>query len=231
MFKEIYLIMIKNIMHKIIIKKLFLICFIFFCLNSIASAIEMGLYLSPKFIFSGLSMKVSDKNVNNLFVGAGASIGYNFYAIHEQAPVRLEFEYLYRNGLERNIYADADIREMNMHTFLFGAYYDFYFLKVNYNPMEESKIYKNGKRYLMSVCFGILMGADMEQYIVKSIVEKIGWIGVENYYNKSKFNIGFGLGYGINITTFIAIDISYRFLVDTETKIKNDLIAALRLNF
>ena len=228
--------MIKNIIFekiikRIIIKKLFLICLIFFCLHSVASAIEMGLYLSPKFIFSGLNLKVSNKNVNNLYVGAGASIGYNFYAIHEQAPVRVEFEYLYRSGLERNVHSDADVKEMNIHTFLFSAYYDLYFLQVDYNPLVESKVHKNGKRYLMSVYFGILMGADMEHYIRNTIVEKIGWVGIENYYNKSKFNIGFGLGYGLNITTFITIDISYRFLIDTETKIKNDLIAALRLNF
>lgn len=224
--------MLKNIIIKNIkIKKLILICFIFFCFHSVVSAIETGLYLSPKFIFSALSLKVSNRNANNLFIGAGASIGYNFYAINLLSPVRAEFEYLYRNGLNRNTYSDTNVKEMNTHTFLFGAYYDFYFLKVNYNPIEESKVYRNGKRYLMSVCFGILMGADLEHYTIKTIVEKTGGVVIENYYTKSKFNIGFGLGYGINITTFITIDIGYRFLVDTETKIKNDLTVALRLNF
>lgn len=224
--------MLKNIIIKnITIKKLILICFIFFCFHSVVSAIETGLYLSPKFIFSALSLKVSNRNANNLFIGAGASIGYNFYAINLLSPVRAEFEYLYRNGLNRNTYSDTNVKEMNTHTFLFGAYYDFYFLKVNYNPIEESKVYRNGKRYLMSVCFGILMGADSEHYTIKTIVEKTGGVVIENYYTKSKFNIGFGLGYGINITTFITIDIGYRFLVDTETKIKNDLTVALRLNF
>lgn len=236
MFKEIYLIMIKNIIFKkiikkIIIKKLFFICFIFFCSRSIASAIETGLYISPKFIFSGLSLKVSNKNVNNLYVGAGASIGYNFYAINLYSPVRVEFEYLYRSGLERNIHSDATVKDMNMHTFLFGAYYDFYFCKVNYNPLVESKVYRNGKRYLMSVYLGILIGAAMEQYITETVVEKIGMVSIANYYNKSQFNIGFGLGFALNITTFVTVDVGYRFLIDTEVKMKNDFIAAMRLNF
>ena len=226
--------MVENITKKVIkviIKKLFLICFIFFCFNSIASAIETGLYISPKFIFSASSLTVSNRKVNNLFIGAGASIGYNFYAINLYSPVRLEFEYLFRDGLNRNSYPDSEVGSMNMHTFLFGAYYDFYFCRVNYNPLEESRVYRNGKRYLMSVYLGLLIGADLEQYIIDTIVEKVGMVSIANYYNKSKFNIGFGLGYALNITTFITVDIGYRFLIDSEVKMKNDLIAALRFNF
>ena len=225
--------MIKNIIvRNIRVKKLFLICFIFFCFNNVASAIETGLYLSPKFIFSALSLKVSNRNVNNLFIGAGASIGYNFYAINLLSPVRAEFEYLYRNGLNRNTYSDSEVKEMNAHTFLFGFYYDFYFFKINYNPLVESKVYRNGKRYLMSVYLGILIGADLEQYVIgDTFVEKIGMISIANYYNKSKFNIGFGLGFALNITTFVTIDFGYRFLLDSQTKMKHDFIAAMRLNF
>ena len=225
--------MIKNIIvRNIRVKKLFLICFMFFCFNNVASAIETGLYIAPKFIFSGSPLKISDTNVNNLYIGAGASIGYNFYAMNLLSPVRVEFEYLYRNGLNRNTYSDTNVRNMNMHTFLFGFYYDFYFFKINYNPLVESKVYRNGKRYLMSVYLGILIGADLEQYVIgDTFVEKIGMISIANYYNKSKFNIGFGLGFALNITTFVTIDFGYRFLLDSQTKMKHDFIAAMRLNF
>ena len=215
----------------IMIKKFVLICFIYFCLSSVATAIETGLYISPKFIFSVSSLNVSNRNVNNLFIGAGASIGYNFNVLHQQAPVRLEFEYLYRDGLNRNLYSDSEVSSMNAHTFLFGAYYDFNFFRVDYNSLEESKIYRDGKRHLMSVYLGILFGADLEQYILNTIVEKIGMVSIANYYNKSKFNFGLGLGFAVNITTLITADISYRFIIDTEVKMKNDIIMALRFNF
>ncbi len=213
------------------IKRLILICFIYFCLTNIASAIETGLYLSPKFIFSTSSLTVNNKKVNNMFIGAGASIGYNFYALYRYTPIRVEFEYLYRGGLNRNEYPEADVRSVNAHTFLFSGYYDFHFLPVNYNPIEESKVYKSGKRYLMNVYLGMLMGADLEQSIVQTIVEKTGMITISNLQDKAKFNFGFGLGFGLNITTFIMIDIGYRILINTDTKIKHDIIAALRLNF
>ena len=67
----------------IMIKKFVLICFIYFCLSSVATAIETGLYISPKFIFSVSSLNVSNRNVNNLFIGAGASMGYNFNVLHQ----------------------------------------------------------------------------------------------------------------------------------------------------
>ena len=213
------------------IKRFVLICFIYFCLSSVATAIEMGLYLSPKFIFSVSSLNVSNRNVNNLFIGAGASIGYNFNVIHQQAPVRLEFEYLYRDGLNRNLYSDSEVSSMNSHTFLFGAYYDFNFFEVDYNSLEESKIYRDGKRHLMTVYLGILFGADLEQYILNTIVEKIGMVSIANYYNKSKFNFGLGLGFAVNITTLITADIGYRILLDTDINTKHDIIMALRFNF
>lgn len=213
------------------IKKFVLICFMYFCLSNVATAIETGLYISPKFIFSISSLNVSNRNVNNLFIGAGASIGYNFYAIHKQAPVRVEFEYLYRDGLNRNLYSDFDVSSMNMHTFLFGAYYDFNFFRIDYNPPEESKVYIDSKRYLMNVYLGILFGADLEQYIINTIVEKIGMVNIANYYNKSKFNFGLGLGFAVNITTLITADIGYRILLDTDIKLKHDIIMALRFNF
>lgn len=213
------------------IKKIALICFIYFCLTNIASAIETGLYLSPKFIFSVSSLKVNDKKVNNMYIGAGASIGYNFYALHQYTPIRVEFEYLYRNGLNENVYSDTNTRNINVHTFLFGGYYDFHFLPVNYNPIEESKVYKSGKRYLMNVYLGMLMGADLEQSITQTIVEKTGMISISNLNEKAKFNFGFGFGFGLNITTFIMIDIGYRILINTDIKVKHDIIAALRLNF
>lgn len=213
------------------IKRIIIICFTSFCLSYVAMAMEMGLYLSPKFIFSISSLNVSNRNVNNLFIGAGASIGYNFYTIHQQAPVRVEFEYLYRDGLNRNLYSDSDVSSMNMHTFLFGAYYDFNFFRVDYNSLEESRVYRDGKRYLMNVYLGILFGADLEQYIVNTIVEKIGMVSIANYYNKSKFNFGLGLGFAVNITTLITADIGYRILLDTDIKLKHDIIMALRFNF
>ena len=212
------------------IKRTVLICFIYFCLNNIANAIETGLYLSPKFIFSTSSLKVDNKNVNNLFIGAGASVGYNFYALYQYTPIRIEFEYLYKGGLNRNSYS-ADVDSMNTHTFLFGAYYDINFLKVDYNPVVESKVYRYGKRYLMNFYLGILLGAGREQYITDTIIEKIGMITIANYYNETKFIYGIGLGFAVNITTLITIDTSYRLLLDTKTAIKNDVIIALRLNF
>ena len=56
-------------------------------------------------------------------------------------------------------------------------------------------------------------------------------VSIANYYNKSKFNFGLGLGFAVNITTLITADISYRFIIDTEVKMKNDIIMALRFNF
>ena len=120
---------------------------------------------------------------------------------------------------------------MNAHTFLFGAYYDFNFFEVDYNSLEESKIYRDGKRHLMTVYLGILFGADLEQYILNTIVEKIGMVSIANYYNKSKFNFGLGLGFAVNITTLITADIGYRILLDTDINTKHDIIMALRFNF
>lgn len=212
------------------IKKTVLICFIYFCMSNIANGIETGLYLSTKFIFSASSLKVDNKNVNNLFIGAGASIGYNFYAFNLSSPIRLEFEYLFRGGLNRNIYS-AGVDSMKSHSFLFGAYYDINFLKVDYNPVVESKVYRNGKRYLMNFYLGILLGAGLEKYITDTITERIGMIIIANYYNQTKLIYGLGLGFGINITTLITLDFGYRLLFDSKAEIKNDIIIALRLNF
>ncbi len=87
---------------------------------------------------------------------------------------------------------------MKSHSFLFGAYYDINFLKVDYNPVVESKVYINGKRYLMNFYLGILLGAGLEKYITDTITERIGMITIANYYNQTKLIYGLGLAFESN---------------------------------
>ncbi|MCZ9892834.1 hypothetical protein [Brachyspira hyodysenteriae] len=135
---------------KFIIKKFSIGCLFIVCLTNTLIAYDIGVYLSPKFLLeiedSGIRKPNDDKkNIQNLYVGGGIAIGYNFDIFHKYSTVRLEFEYLYRNPISENVYIPR-VKTMYSHSFLFGAYYDFYFWYVNYdNPDSIRTRINNGK--------------------------------------------------------------------------------------
>ena len=65
------------------IKKFLFSFFLIVSLTNMLMAIDIGAYLSPKFLFeiedSGIRKPNSDKqNIQNLYVGGGIAVGYNF---------------------------------------------------------------------------------------------------------------------------------------------------------
>ena len=141
----------------------------------------MGFYFS--FVESKIRKNYDKKNINNLkgnnnmFVGAGASIGYNFNILSKYSPIRVEFEYLYKNGLEVNNYPN-NIDNINIHSMLFNAYYDINLIYINYDG-EENNIYRNGKRHIMTISLGFSLGGNIDYSLSSSLNEKFGL--VKNY--------------------------------------------------
>lgn len=218
------------------IKKFFTSCLIIVSFSNILTAIDIGVYLAPKFLFeiedSGIKKQNSSKkNIQNLYVGGGIALGYNFDIFHKYSTVRVEFEYLYRNPIPENVYINK-VQSMQSHSFLIGAYYDYYFWYTDYDNeySARSKI-NNGKRPLMSVYAGILMGGALNTYILNTVYEYGGIFKTSTYYNKGQFLYGFGIGLGFHITPLLSLDLGYRLLLSEKTQYNNDITASLRFNF
>ena len=218
------------------IRKFLLGCFFIVSLTNMLMALDIGAYLSPKFLVeiedSGIRKPDNDKkNIQNLYVGGGIALGYNFDIFHKYSTVRLEFEYLFRSPMPENAYITS-VQTIQSHSFLFGAYYDYYFWYVDYDDPDSirSKI-NNGKRPLMSVYAGILIGGAINTYTVSESYEYGGIFKTSTYYNKGQFLYGFGLGLGFHITPLLSADIGYRLLFTEETQSNHDIIASLRFNF
>lgn len=168
-------------------------------------------------------------NVNNYFYGGGIAFGYNFLALSRKTPIRLELEYIFRSDARLNKYSTG-IKSLGIHTFLFGSYYDVNFLKVKYND-EPMGIYEDGMRDLLTFYVGILLGARLNQYTLQTTEEMLGTITVSRYYDKFEFVYGFGLGFAVNITASLTLDIGYRLFLDIDSNLMHDIVSALRINF
>lgn len=168
-------------------------------------------------------------NVNNIYYGGGFAFGYNFYAYKNNIPVRLELEYIYQEGASMNKYAEG-IKTMNIHTFMIGGYYDFNFLKIE-DESANTNVYKDGKRDVMSVYLGVVLGGGFNQYISYTVQEILGFISVSHYENKFNFYYGPSVGIAFNATTFLTFDIGYRFILDLNTKFLHNILLGFRLNF
>ncbi|OEJ14419.1 tia invasion determinant [Brachyspira hampsonii] len=220
---------------KFLIKKFLIICISTACLTNMLMSMDIGAYLSPKFIFnigdSGIQNKENKKNTMNMYIGGGAAIGYNFDILHKYSTVRAEFEYLYRNPIPGNAYSN-NIQSIQTHTFLFGMYYDINFLYVNYNNEDSvrSKL-NNGKRPVMSVYLGMLFGGAFNSYILSSTFDYNGIFKTSTYYNKFEFMFGFGGGLAFHITPLISLDLGYRILLNINAKYSHDIVTSLRFNF
>ncbi|WP_295161436.1 outer membrane beta-barrel protein [uncultured Brachyspira sp.] len=207
------------------IKKFLFVCLFIICLTNMLKAYDIGLYLAPKFIFE------LEGNKNNMYTGGGLSIGYNFDIFNKYSTLRTEFEYLYRNPLPENVY-NNNIKYMQTHSFLFAFYYDFSFLYEQYNDNDSvrSKL-NNGKRPIMSVYAGVLLGLNLNSYIKEVSFNYNGIFKESTYYNKTEFIYGFGFGFAFHITSLISLDLGYRILLNENVSYNHDIIASLRLNF
>ncbi len=219
---------------KFLIRKFLIICIFIVCFANMLMSMDIGAYLAPKLLFeiedSGIKKEYSTKNVQNLYAGGGLSIGYNFDVLHKYSTVRVEFEYLYRNSLPGNIYLNSS--EMQAHSFLFGGYYDFNFLYVNYdNPDSVRSAFHNKKRHLMSAYVGFLMGMELDTYIINNSFEHNGFVKTSNYFNKLQFIYGFGIGIAFHITPLFSLDLGYRIILNTKSQSNHDIIASIRFNF
>lgn len=218
------------------VKKSLLSCLFIVCLTNMLMAYDIGAYLAPKFVFeiedSGIRKPDNNKkNTQNFYTGGGIALGYNFDIFHKYSTVRLEFEYLYRNPIPGNAYIST-VKTMQSHTFLFAAYYDYNFWYVNYdNPDSVRSKINGGKRPIMSVYGGFLMGAALNTYITKTVFEYSGIFKNSYYYNIAQFLYGLGGGLAFHITPLISLDLSYRVTFSTELQSNHDIIASLRFNF
>ncbi|CRF31749.1 tia invasion determinant [Brachyspira suanatina] len=219
-----------------LIRKFLLISILSSCFANMLMSMDIGAYLSPKFLFeiedSGIRKQNDNKkNTQNLYVGGGIAIGYNFNIFHKYSTVRLEFEYLYRNPMLGNVYIPK-VKTMYSHSFLFGAYYDFYFWYINYdNPDSIRTRINNGKRPLMAVYAGFLIGAGLNTYITSNTFEQNGIFQYSYYYNTVQFLYGLGGGLAFHITPLISLDLSYRVTFTTELQSNHDIVTSLRFNF
>ena len=219
---------------KFIIKKFLISCFIIVCFSNMLMSMDIGAYLSPKFIFeiedSGIKKENSSKNIQNIYAGAGLAIGYNFDIFHKYSTVRVEFEYLYRHPAAGNVYINGIA--MQEHSFLAAAYYDFYFWYVNYNNADSARsLINDGKRPMMSVYACFLIGVELDTYIINNSFDYNGLFKTSSYYNKSQFIYGFGGGLAFHITPLISIDLGYRIILNTKVQSNHDIVASVRFNF
>ncbi|EKV57163.1 outer membrane protein [Brachyspira hampsonii] len=220
---------------KFLIRKFLIISIFTACFTNMLMSMDIGAYLAPKFLFeiedSGIEKENSSKNIQNLYIGGGLAIGYNFNVLHKYSTVRVEFEYLYRNPLPENVYV-SPINTMQAHSFLAAAYYDFYFLYIDYNnPDSAISTFHNGKRPVMSVYAGFLIGGELDTYIINNNFEYNGLIKTSTYFNEFQFVYGFGGGLGFHITPLVSVDLGYRIILNTKTQSNHDIVASVRFNF
>lgn len=217
------------------IKNILISCLIIISFTNILMPMDIGAYLSPKLLFeiedSGIKKENNKGNTQNLYAGGGIAFGYNFDIFHKYSTVRLEFEYLYRNPMPANVYIDT-VRTMQSHSFLIGAYYDFNFWYINYNNNNSIRNEINrGKRQLMSIYAGFLMGIGINTFITKTAFEYNGLFVNNEYYNMIDFLYGPGIGLVFHITPLISLDFSYRILFNIKLQSNHDIAAAVRFNF
>ncbi|MEI0517116.1 outer membrane protein [Brachyspira murdochii] len=220
---------------KFIIKKLLLACLITACFGNMLTAMDIGLYLAPKFIFnigdSGIQKEGDKKNTQNMYAGGGISIGYNFDVLNKYSTLRIEFEYLYRNPAPNNAYLN-NVQSMQVHTFLAAAYYDINFLYINYDNKDSVRsIMHKGKRPVMSVYLGFLLGGALNTCIIKTSYEYNGIFKNSTYYNNFQFIYGVGGGLAFHITPVVSIDLGYRLILNLENKFGHDAAVSVRFNF
>ena len=86
-------------------------------------------------------------------------------------------------------------------------------------------------RDLLTFYVGILLGARLNQYTLQTTEEMLGTITVSRYYDKFEFIYGFGLGFAVNITASLTLDIGYRLFLDIDSNLMHDIVSALRINF
>ncbi|MEI0595271.1 outer membrane protein [Brachyspira pilosicoli] len=204
------------------IKKILIIVVICLSFANISYSFQNGVYISPKFIYS-------IKGNNNMFVGAGASIGYNFNILSKYSPIRVEFEYLYKNGLEVNNYPN-NIDNINIHSMLFNAYYDINLIYINYDG-EENNIYRNGKRHIMTISLGFSLGGNIDYNLSSSLNEKFGLVKNYSYNDNFAFMYGPNISFGFHLNPTITLELGYRLLLDTAINLNHDVLLSMRLNF
>ena len=220
---------------KFTIKKLLLACLLTACFGNILTAKDIGLYLAPKFIFnigdSGIQKEDKEKNTMNMYIGGGISIGYNFDVLSKYSTLRIEFEYLYRNPTPNNAYLN-NIQSMQMHTFLAAAYYDINFIYINYDNKDSKRsVLNNGKRPVMSIYLGFLVGGALNTCIMNTIYEYNGLFKYSSYYNELQFLYGAGGGLAFHLTPVLSLDLGYRIILNLESKFTHDAAVSVRFNF
>lgn len=204
-------------------------------INANLFSFDNGIYFAPKFMFNlHETGKQNDKKqkIVNKYIGGGASIGYDFFKTPLLAPVRLELEYGYRDGMTGNYFSDSSIVKVNTHTILAAAYYSFhifYINKENLTSITADEIYRT--RPITSIYLGLLLGAQINDTIIDRWYEDKGKVLVTTSYSKPTFAIGFGTGFDFQLASFINLDLGYRLLYNLDNVLSHEITAGLRIKF
>lgn len=196
---------------------------------------DNGLYLAPKFIFNmDDTRKKNDKNENiiNKYIGGGLAFGYDFYKSPLLVPVRLDLEYVYREGMAGNYYTDSSLVRINTHTLLASVYYSFhifYIDKNNLSTLTADDIYT--MRPVTSFYLGLLLGGKFNDHVSDRWYEDGGNISVTKIETKPTFAIGLGTGFDFQLSSYLNLDIGYRLLYGLDNVLSHEIAVAFRVKF
>ena len=217
-------------------KRYLFITSLIFCISfNILFSFDNGLYLSPKFIFNMNTTgqkTAKEESIINKYIGGGLSFGYDFNKTPLLVPVRLDLEYVYREGMAGNYYSNSSLFRINSHTLLASLYYSFHIFYINKNQLNTitaDNIYN--MRPVTSIYLGLLIGGKFNDYVTDGWFEEGGNITVTKVETKPTFAIGFGTGLDFQLSEYLNLDLGYRLLYGLDNVLSHEIAVAFRVKF
>lgn len=198
---------------------IFVISFLFISVIFVNASEFTGLYIAPKIDF--YPEKHPTGKAYDYYAGGGVSLGFDFFRLKTQVPVRLELEYLGRLNF-------SEMRT-SMHSLMVGVYYDLNLFYVNANEYDTLTTYGlyTTKRPFMSFYVGASFGGRFENTVTGTTNEsKL----VSTVINKSSTSFAFGAnaGFAIHFTSYFTFDLGYRFVIGPGFKSADEVLASFR---
>lgn len=197
----------------------FIISIIIVNSGSLMAYMFSGIYVAPKIEF--YPEKRSYDNKYDYYAGGAVALGYDFFKLQTQIPVRVELEYT----------GKVNFSAMNeaIHSLMVGAYYDlnlFYVTANELNTLTTRGLYTT-KRPFMSLYLGVHFGARFA-YQITGKTNEMPFVQTTMGTSRTSFIFAAGAGLAWHFTSWFALDLGYRFVIGQGFKNANEVLISFR---